>query len=180
MVMDILNAYYADNAKKLHRTVDRMLIQFGGLSNKDMDDFYSLANEVFVYVMKRYDDSQSFDGFLYACLSNKIMSEITKRNCQKRRADRMAVSFETVIGDSDGLTIGDIIADSFDMERELFGEINALTFKLEKYLAMLSRKQRAEGSAGTITILLQSGGNSEDVTYKSERIRGHIREYPFL
>ena len=143
MVMDILNAYYADNAKKLHRTVDRMLIQFGGLSNKDMDDFYSLANEVFVDVMKRYDDSQSFDGFLYACLSNKIMSEITKRNCQKRRADRMAVSFETVIGDSDGLTIGDIIADSFDMERELFGEINALTFKLEKYLSMLSRKQRA-------------------------------------
>lgn len=180
MVMDILNAYYADNAKKLHRTVGRILIQFGGLSNKDMDDFYSLANEVFVDVMKRYDDSQSFDGFLYACLSNKIMSEITKGNCQKRRADRMAVSFETVIGDSDGLTIGDIIADSFDMERELFGEINALTFKLEKYLAMLSRKQRAEGSAGTIIILLQSGGNSEDVTYKSERIRGHIREYPFL
>ena len=42
MVIDILNAYYADNAKKLHRTVDKILIQFGGLSNKDMDDFYSL------------------------------------------------------------------------------------------------------------------------------------------
>lgn len=57
---DILDTYYADNAKKLHRTVDRILSKFGGLSNKDQDDFYSLANEVFVDVMKRYDNTQSF------------------------------------------------------------------------------------------------------------------------
>ena len=52
---DILDTYYADNAKKLHKTVDRILCKFGGLSSKDTDDFYSLANEVFVDVMKRYD-----------------------------------------------------------------------------------------------------------------------------
>lgn len=40
----IINAYYADNAKKLHRAVDKILLKFGGLSNKDLDDFYSLAN----------------------------------------------------------------------------------------------------------------------------------------
>lgn len=27
---DILNSYYADNAKKLHKTVDRILCRFGG------------------------------------------------------------------------------------------------------------------------------------------------------
>lgn len=77
---DILGAYYADDAKKLHKVVDKILSKFGGLSNKDKDDFYSLANEVFVNVLKRYDHEQSFDGFLYSCLSNKIMSEITRRN----------------------------------------------------------------------------------------------------
>ena len=52
----ILEDYYSDNARKLHKVVDKILVKFGGLSDKDMDDFYSLANEVFVDVMKRYDD----------------------------------------------------------------------------------------------------------------------------
>ena len=65
---NILDLYYADNAKKLRNTVDKILFKFGGLSNKDKDDFYSLANEVFVDVIKRYDRTKSFDGFLYSCL----------------------------------------------------------------------------------------------------------------
>lgn len=76
----ILDSYYADNAKKLHRIVDKILSKFGGLSGKDMDDFYSLANEVFTDVLKRYDHVQSFDAFLYSCLLNKIKTEITRRN----------------------------------------------------------------------------------------------------
>jgi len=55
----ILMAYYADNARKLHKIVDSILLKFGGISDKDLDDFYSLANEVFVDVMRRYDGSQS-------------------------------------------------------------------------------------------------------------------------
>ena len=30
----ILDTYYADNAKKLRNTVDKILFKFGGLSNK--------------------------------------------------------------------------------------------------------------------------------------------------
>ena len=86
----ILETYYADNARKLHRTVDKILSKFGGLSDKDRDDFYSLANEVFVHALKRYDYLRSFDGFLYSCLSNKIKTDITKRNRWKRRADKMS------------------------------------------------------------------------------------------
>ena len=73
---DLLNAYYSNNAKKLHRTVDKILSKFCGLSNKDLDDFYFLANEVFTDVMKRYNNVQSFDGFLYSCLSNKIKTAV--------------------------------------------------------------------------------------------------------
>ena len=55
---EMLWKYYENNARELHRMVERILSKFGGLSDKDMDDFYSLANEVFVDVMRRYDDSQ--------------------------------------------------------------------------------------------------------------------------
>lgn len=139
---DILNTYYADNARKLHNVVDRILLKFGGISNKDLDDFYSLANEVFVDVLRRYDETQSFDGFLYACLSNKIKSEITRRNREKRKADRMSVSIDAPIGSDDGCTIGDMMADGFDMEREVFEGISAITCKLERYLARLSKRQK--------------------------------------
>ena len=74
---NILDMYYADNAKKLHKAVDKILFKFGGLSDKDKDDFYSLANEVFVDVMRRYDNAQSFDGFLYSCLSNNELVSIS-------------------------------------------------------------------------------------------------------
>ena len=138
----ILNSYYADNARKLHRMVDRILGKLGGLYNKDRSDFYSLANEVFVDAMLRYDDSQPFDGFLYVCLCNKIKSEITRRNREKRKADRIAVSLDAPVGDEDGCTLAELIADSYDLETELFGEISAITIKLEKYLALLSKRQK--------------------------------------
>lgn len=138
----ILNSYYADNARKLHRVVDRILLKFGGLSNKDRDDFYSLANEVFVDVLRRYDESQPFDGFLYSCLSNKIMTEMTRRNREKRKADRMAVSIDTPIGDGDGNTLGELIAGSYDMEAEIFGGVDAMAYKLERYMERLSRRQK--------------------------------------
>lgn len=140
---DILNSYYADNAKKLHKTVDRILCRFGGLSGKDTDDFYSLANEVFADAMKRYDYKQSFDGFLYSCLSNKIMTEITRRNREKRKADRMCVSLDTPVGDEDGLTIGNMIADSFDTFEEVSRRQGNGQYRdnIQQYISRLSNQQ---------------------------------------
>lgn len=140
---DILNTYYADNAKKLHKTVDRILCRFGGLSGKDTDDFYSLANEVFADVMKRYYYKQSFDGFLYSCLSNKIMTEITRRNREKRKADRMSVSLDTPVGDEDGLTIGNMIADGFDTFEEVSKRQGNGQYqdKIQQYISRLSNQQ---------------------------------------
>ena len=138
----ILYRYYANNAKELHRMVDRILAKFGGWSDKDKDDFYSLANEVFAGALGRYDGIQPFDGFLYVCLMNKIKSEITRRNREKRKADRMAVSLDTPVGNENGRTLDEFIVDSFDMEREIFGEISSLTIKLERYMKRLSRRQK--------------------------------------
>lgn len=139
----ILNTYYANNAKKLHEMVDKILLKFGGLSNKDMDDFYSLANEVFVDVMRRYDEEQSFDSFLYSCLSNKIKTEITKRNCYKRKADRMSVPIDMPIGDEENSTLADMIASNIDIEKEVLEDnTDVMDERIEKYLSSLSKIQR--------------------------------------
>lgn len=139
----ILDAYYSDNAKKLRKVVDRIISKFGGWTDKDRDDFYSLANEVFADVMKRYDPGQSFDGFLYSCLSNRIMSEITKRNREKRKADRMCVSLDAPVGDDGGLTIGDMVADDFDTFEEAAGRNGNQRYhdRVQLYISGLSDRQ---------------------------------------
>lgn len=139
----ILNTYYADNAKKLHKIVDKILLKFGGLSDQDRDDFYSLANELFVDVMRRYDNTKSFDGFLYACLFNKIKSEITRRNREKRKIDRMAISIDTPIGDDKSSTLRDVITDKFDIDKEVFKEEEEIySKKMLLYLSKLSSMQK--------------------------------------
>ena len=141
---EILITYYSNNAKKLHKIVDRILLKFGGLSDKDLDDFYSLANEVFVDVIKRYDSSQIFETFLYSCLLNKIKTEMTRRNCEKRKADRMSISIDAPIGDDENSTIGDIIASDFSIEKELFEKDKREEWSEEanRYLDSLSPLQR--------------------------------------
>lgn len=139
---NILNEYYKNNARKLHETVDKILLKFGGLSEKDKDDFYSLANEVFVDVIKRYDRIQSFEGFLYSCLFNRIKTEITRRNREKRKADMMSVSIDSVIGDDEDTTLKDVIAGSFDIEKELFEEKTEYSKSMRKYLDRLSDIQK--------------------------------------
>lgn len=139
----ILLTYYSDNARKLHNMVDKILLKFGGLSDKDLDDFYSLANEVFVDVMRRYDDSQSFDGFLYSCLLNKIKTEMSRRNREKRRADRMSISIDTPIEGDENTTIADIIADDSTIEKELFDDREeGYSRRMLLYLSRLSKLQK--------------------------------------
>lgn len=142
MQPDILS-YYADNAKKLHKVVDKILLKFGGLSNKDKDDFYSLANEVFTDVLKRYDHVQSFDGFLYSCLSNKIMTEMTRRNREKRKADRLCTSLDAVNGDDEQSNLLSLIPSDFDTFDEAVKaqENGQYQDKIQIYISKLSNRQ---------------------------------------
>ena len=140
---DILENYYADNAKKLHRVIDKILMKFGGLSGKDKDDFYSLANEVFIDVMKRYDNSQSFDGFLYSCLLNKIKTDITRRNREKRKADRLSISLDAIIGDDEGRNLLELIPSDFDTFEEATRRQGSGQYqeKIQLYISKLSNQQ---------------------------------------
>mgnify|MGYP002427408136 CR=1 FL=1 len=139
----ILMTYYENNAKKLHKMVDKILRKFYEIPDKDKDDFYSLANEVFADVLRRYDHSKDFDVFLYSCLCNKIASEIKRIYREKRKADRMSVSIDMPIGDDEDITIGDMIADKFTVEKELLErDEEGYSRKMLLYLSRLSSLQK--------------------------------------
>ena len=57
-----LNRYYENNAAKLRKIVDKILRKFGGVT--DNQEFYSLANEVFLDVLRKYDPEKKFAPFL--------------------------------------------------------------------------------------------------------------------
>ena len=137
-VNQILAKYYDNDAEKLHKMVDRMLKKFGGISDKDMDDFYSLANEVFAIALKDFNGTGTFDGFLKFRLSNKIKSMITTRNRKKRanievrelpdgRVEKIYHADlsldEPIHSDGKECFLGDLIASDFNLEEELAEEI---------------------------------------------------------
>lgn len=138
----MLSLYYTNNAKKLREMANSILCKFGGLSDKDYHEFYSIANEVFVDVMRRYDGEQDFNGFLYSCLSNKFKSEMTKMNRQKRLGDRTAVSLDNPIGDSGNLTIEDKLQSDFNLEDQICDSQNEYSEKMMLYLSRLSVLQK--------------------------------------
>ncbi len=143
LVENVLNRYYENNAGRLRAMVDKILLKFGGVSDKDYHDFYSIANEVFVEVMKRCDREKSFDTYLYSCLSNKIKTEITSRNRQKRMADRNAISIDTPIGDDENCTIGDVLQSDFDIYDVLSKKADCFNDeRVDRYLNSLNRVQR--------------------------------------
>lgn len=139
----IITLYYENNAQKLRNMVDKILYKLGFAGLVDYEDFYSLANEIFVDVIKRYDGSRPFDGFLYTCLSNKFKTEMTRRNRQKRQADRMVVSIDTPMGDDENSTLGDMIADKISVETEIFEKNEeGYSRKMMLYLSRLSNLQK--------------------------------------
>lgn len=138
--------YYADNAKKLYRIVDKILLEFGGISNKDLDYFYVIASDVFADICLKdsYESSKGdFSTFLYSCLFNKIKTEITRRNRKKRKADRMSISIDAPVGDDENSTIGDTIASDLTIEKEIFNKKEeGYSKKMLLYLSRLSSLQK--------------------------------------
>lgn len=68
---------------------------------------------------------------------------MTKRNREKRKADRLSISIYTPIGDDENSTIGDIIASDFSIEKEVFedGE-EEYSRRMLLYLNRLSNLQK--------------------------------------
>lgn len=138
----IANEYYQGEKPKVRKVVDLVLFKLK-FTDENAEDFYNLADEIFCDVLKRYDGEQDFNGFLYSCLMNKFKTEMTRRNRYKRQADRMAISWDTPIGEDDSGTVGDMISDGKTVESEIFVEEKVeWRREVREYLEKLSPLQR--------------------------------------
>lgn len=141
----LLDEYASNNMAKLRKISYPLFIKFGGISEKDHDDFYSKANEELWKATETFDESRGilFEVYLKGCLARKFKTEMTGLNREKRRADRLSVSIDTPIGESENATIGDLLASDFDIEKEALDKIGVSNDeKVEKYLNGLSSVQR--------------------------------------
>lgn len=155
-----LKAYYKNNMKKLYQVVDEIFYRmFGGVSDKDMAEFYSVAGEVLAHtVLKgRYTPAKGdFDGYLYNALKLAMIDEWKRQHRDKLcgkveifdeegKAKRMPIkdiSLDAPFGDSEYLTMGDVIPSPFRMEEVLEQRENCQDERIEKYLQSLSKVTR--------------------------------------
>lgn len=166
---EYVNKYYENNAKKLRDMVDRVLRSLHFV-DVDKDDFYSLANEVFVQVLMSFDESQDFDGFLYSCLVKKFKTEMTRRCRYKRQADKNSISIDTPIGDEEsGCTLKDVIAADGTVESEIFKEDGEWRKEVKEYLDSLSPLQRK------IAFLLSDEATPDDICRKLHITMKHFK-----
>lgn len=177
-IAKVTEQYYANNAEKLHKVVDRILKGFGGLAQKDKDDFYSLANEVFWIAVNDFNGKGDFNGFLYSRLVLKVRSMITERNRQKRsdieivknkdgsikRIYHQTLSLDAPIDSESGdnvLTLGDATESDFSLEKFTSDDMG-LQFSedVNVYLKMLPIKTRK------IALLISDGYAPCDIIEK--------------
>ena len=68
---------------------------------------------------------------------------MTRRNREKRKADKMSISWETPVGDEDDGTIGDLISNGESVESEIFEQTEDVYSKaMNRYLNRLSKLQK--------------------------------------
>lgn len=111
---DLITFYYKDGAKNLQKLSHKILqkLRF----DVEYSDFDSLADEIFLDVLCRYDSRQNFHGFLYSCLKNKFKSEMSKRTAIKRKMDNEAISLDAPIDEENTYTISDVVKSSYGTE----------------------------------------------------------------
>ena len=158
-----INYYYDNNARRLRSMVDKIVARFGGISNKDMQDFYSVANEVFADCLVRFSKEQGeFHPYLAICLENGIMTEITRRNREKRTTDRESISFDAPLDAKGEIFLRDIITDErVDVENEIMEKLNPTVEKLsdrtKKYIKRLPKKVQR------LCKLIMSGSSEKEI-----------------
>ena len=153
----VIEKYYANNASKLRKMVDGIIKKFGGLSQKDTDDFYSLANEVFWIAAKDFNGNGNFNGFLYSRLILKIKSMITERNRKKRanietinhpdgtveKKYHHTVSLEAPLYGGNGGSIAELLPSDFDIDKIISDEIGpSFSSDVNEYLDNLPSKTK--------------------------------------
>lgn len=153
----IINSYFKNDARKLHKVVDKVLKNLHFV-DVDKEEFYSLANEIFVTeIMPNYNPEKSFEAFLYSTLYKKFCTAMTKstryKRCTKIKAEEEDGTTKTIvipderlnapIGDEENSTLEDVISCNRTVESEIFEEKEfGYSKKMTQYLDRLSLLQK--------------------------------------
>ena len=152
---NLLEKLYENNASELHIWVKRILSGIGGISNKDMDDFYSIANDTIFKIWNEssYNPSEGkLEGYVFNAIKYRVLDEITARNALKRNPHdkdgsiHKLLSIDSPMGEDGSSTVGDFLC-SKSCEFDIIDEIekkNGVIWSenTEKYLNSLNAIQR--------------------------------------
>lgn len=182
---EILESYYKVNedkpeesAKKLHNMVDKILSQFGGITDFDKEECYSIANlYISKYIKSQLNqniedfDEDKFNGYMYFGITNKIKTYITRKNRGKRcqiviskEGDKEVkqyiypTSLDNLMTDDGETKYMDVIPSDFDIESSIdVGELLNLGENVIRYINSLGTIQRQ------IADLIMQGYNSTEI-----------------
>ena len=147
----LANYYSENNMQRLKYISYQIFSKFGGLSNKDYDDFYSIANMVLWNDVQNFDESKgiSFENILKFHLRNKFKTAMTKRNRKKRggtndRYGSQEVSLDAPVSSQDGNDTNLLEIISNDMKNDMEDQVTGLKYsdRVGKFLDNLSRRNR--------------------------------------
>ena len=182
---DILESYYKVNqdkpeesAKRLHNIVNKILKRFGGITDSDRDECYSIAN---LYISKYINeqlkngiediDEKEFNNLMYFGISNKIKKYLSYKNAGKRcqivvtkengkevKEYIYPTSLDNLMTDDGETKYIDVIPSDFDIESSIdVGEVLNLGENVIKYIGSLGKIERQ------IADLIMQGCNSTEI-----------------
>lgn len=181
----ILESYYKVNennpensAKRLHNMVNKILKSFGGITDSDRDECYSIAN---LYISKYINDQlkkgiedideKEFNKLMYFGISNKIKKYLSYKNAGKRcqivvtkengkevKKYIYPMSLDNLMTDDGETKYIDVIPSDFDIESNIdVGELLNLGENVIQYIRSLGKIERQ------IADLIMQGCNSTEI-----------------
>lgn len=158
-IEEICRQYYEPFGNPMKYIVDKIINKIGGISDCDKDDFYSLAWFTLYECFGTYNGIGTFDGYFKMCLERKIYSEITKRNCQKRKAKNEDGEFIQDVSldvEIDGELLLNMVSSPINIEETVFKD-DEFSARMEEYLKRLSKQQR------NILFLMADGYSNKEI-----------------
>lgn len=162
----LLDYYCENNMQRLKHISYSIFSKFGGITEKDYDDFYSIANMVLWNDVQNFDESKgiAFENILKFHLKNKFKTAMTKRNRKKRggtnnKYGSQEVSLDAVISNDDGNEVSLLEIISNNLKNDMEDQITNLKYsdRVGKFLDNLSRKNRK------IAICIMIGYDPKDI-----------------
>lgn len=83
----VINELFSNDAKELQKICNKEIIKFGGISDMDLDDFYSRVGWDISIAKENFDPSKgkTFKDYVYGVIKLSVWKEIKHRNREKRQ-----------------------------------------------------------------------------------------------